>query len=195
MYSFNAIPLQEYDQWAHFENAFSEEECIQIRSLFGGSSTEGESEAQVGSSGGVVDKKIRSTRVDWLRPSPENIWIFDRITKYVRACNEVRWKLQLNGFQEPLQITKYRDGDFYGWHQDNGPKKMSVRKLSVVVQLSHPEDYQGGELQFLGYEGGNVPKSIGSVILFPSFNPHRVTEVTKGERFSLVGWVTGEPYR
>ena len=37
-------------------------------------------------------------------------------------------------------------------------------------------------------------KSIGSVVVFPSFLYHQVTPVLRGQRKSLVCWFTGNPY-
>ena len=35
-------------------------------------------------------------------------------------------------------------------------------------------------------------KELSAIIMFPSYVLHQVTPVTRGERFSLVGWVTGK---
>ena len=35
----------------------------------------------------------------------------------------------------------------------------------------------------------------GDLILFPSYTLHEVKPVTKGERNSLVAWVTGKPFK
>ena len=34
----------------------------------------------------------------------------------------------------------------------------------------------------------------GTIIVFPSFIPHEVQPVTKGERDALVGWITGSNF-
>ena len=80
------------------------------------------------------------------------------------------------------------------------------RKLSMSVQLSKPEDYEGGDLKFnlRGLNSSNEDtimspppefKQQGSVIVFPSFHRHRVTPVTSGIRHSLVTWVEGPHWR
>ena len=83
----------------------------------------------------------------------------------------------------------------YGWHQDFGG--LLSRKLSLVMQLSDPEEYEGGELQIM--VGGEKPISInkqkGLVVVFPSWAVHQVTPVTKGLRQSLVAWVSGPNFR
>jgi len=40
-----------------------------------------------------------------------------------------------------------------------------------------------------------MDKQQGKLIMFPSFVQHRVTPVTKGERNSLVIWVTGNNFK
>lgn len=188
IYTFRARPLANYAQWAFFQNAFTTEECDRIISLF-------PANPERATTIGTDVSHRRSSSLAWVPPLPEHVWVYDRLAAYVRQCNDARWKFDLAGFQEPLQLTRYQKGEFYKYHQDVGPGPLTVRKLSVVVQLCDPQTYEGGELQFAGFENEKVENSRGSIILFPSFNPHRVTEVTDGERFSLVSWVSGEPYR
>jgi len=74
--------------------------------------------------------------------------------------------------------------------------EISHRKLSVTVQLSDEDSYEGGDLQFMiNNRIENAPRKKGTVIVFPSFILHRVTEVTKGKRNSIVGWLSGPPFR
>ena len=65
-----------------------------------------------------------------------------------------------------------------------------VRKLSVSIQLTDPEEYEGGELYLYdGDKGTLMDKKQGTLILFPSYVLHEVMPVTKGERNSLVSGV------
>ena len=72
-----------------------------------------------------------------------------------------------------------------------------VRKLSFVLQLSHHDDYEGGNLQLLDEARNNyiAPRHRGTMILFDSRTPHRVQKVISGERRSLVGWVIGPRWK
>ena len=72
-----------------------------------------------------------------------------------------------------------------------------VRKLSFSLQLSDPEDYTGGEVQFMdnGRKTYFAPKQRGTLIMFDSRTPHRVRKVKSGMRKSLVGWVVGPRWR
>jgi len=72
----------------------------------------------------------------------------------------------------------------------------SPRKLSVVIQLSDPSEYDGGNLQFmLGNESENAKKEKGMLYAFPSWVLHRVTPVTEGTRRSLVIWLSGPKFK
>ena len=72
-----------------------------------------------------------------------------------------------------------------------------IRKLSFSMQLSGPDDYEGGNLQFQLDNGECIfaPRQKGAVILFDSRLRHRVLPITKGIRKSLVGWCNGPRWR
>ena len=59
--------------------------------------------------------------------------------------------------------------------------------LSVLSSLN--EDYEGGDLIF--FENEKIDLKTGDVMIFPSnfMYPHKVTPVTKGQRYSMVNWV------
>ena len=56
------------------------------------------------------------------------------------------------------------------------------RKVSCVIQLSNPEDYTGGRLMF---EDKEMSADWGDFHMFYADYPHRVTEITKGTRYSM----------
>jgi PKHD-type hydroxylase len=128
-----------------------------------------------------------------MTPSEETRWIYEKLWAAVEEVNQ-RYRFEILGVRE-VQIARYRQGDFYDWHLDIGKADTSSRKLSLSVQLSAPDDYVGGELVIHGYENEKPVKEIGSLIVFPSYLSHRVNEVTTGERWSLVAWVHGPPFR
>jgi PKHD-type hydroxylase len=56
-------------------------------------------------------------------------------------------------------------------------------------------DFEGGNFE-IGGEHIKTPRcEEGSIIVFPSYTPHRVTPVTKGIRYSVVTWFVGPPFR
>jgi PKHD-type hydroxylase len=100
------------------------------------------------------------------------------------------------GFGDEMQYTKYygTNKGHYSWHGDVGPG-VSHRKLSLVLQLTDPSEYEGGELEIsIGSRTLTVPKVKNSLAVFPSFVLHRVLPVTQGERRSLVTWISGQNY-
>ena len=72
-----------------------------------------------------------------------------------------------------------------------------VRKLSFSLQLSHPDDYEGGNVQLLDEAGNSyiTPRQRGTIVLFDSRTQHRVLKVTKGVRKSIVGWTVGPRWK
>ena len=151
----------------------------------------------------------RDSYITWLNEE----WIYKEIRPYVHRANKLAgWNFDIVD-SEPCQFTIYNEGQYYGWHTDSSgwyyeKEKQNglIRKLSVTVSLSDPEDYEGGLLEFdtrIHDEPDSkhyiVPcKQIlpkGSICVFPSFTYHRVSPVTKGRRLSLVQWNLGPEWR
>ena len=145
----------------------------------------------------TVDLSYRSSKIRWIPNNHETKWLYDKIATLVKKSNEKLWNFNIVGFGENIQIGEYKaeESGKYGWHLDIG-KNTLHRKISVSIQLSDPNDYEGGDLEF--FTSRNIikaPKDKGTVILFPSYFLHRVTELTKGTRRSLVVWISGPPLR
>jgi len=139
---------------------------------------------------------LRKSSVMFIDNTPENEWLYSRLAGVAMQCNNERYWFDLLGFHQGLQLTRYSEGDFFDWHLDFGAAEISARKLSMTMQLSDPDDYEGGDLQFMINEKiVDAPREKGTLIIFPSFIIHRVTPVTKGTRHSIVGWVSGPPFR
>ncbi|TMV52564.1 2OG-Fe(II) oxygenase, partial [Thioclava sp. BHET1] len=85
----------------------------------------------------------------------------------------------------------------FGWHSDIGAGVVAgKRKLTMVVQLSDPSEYEGGRLETRAdLDVREAPRDQGSATLFPSFVLHRVTPVTRGARHSLTIWAHGPAFR
>lgn len=98
-----------------------------------------------------------------------------------------------------LQITEYdndSDGGFYKRHRDIIVEQNPQRIISCVVQLSKPEDYSGCRLMFDKNSGLPAPDefiSQGDAVFFLANEPHEVTPITAGVRYSLVAWLMGSP--
>jgi len=143
----------------------------------------------------------RKGSVGWLPLNESNKWIYSRLLSITEEANNSLWKFDLTGFWEDCQYTTYeasskKNGDFYDYHLDIDGSYGVQRKISIVVQLSDQEDYEGGELELKTSKNSYVAdKSKGSILLFPSFCLHKVHPVTKGKRNSLVLWVSGMPFK
>ena len=124
-------------------------------------------------------------------------WINALICGYGLFANCKNFKYELSKCDmEGVQLSRYTLGQFYNKHVDfngNPDTKSHTRKLSMSVQLSDKNSYEGGDL--IIYYGGEqyiAPKVKGTVIVFDSRLTHEVTPITKGERYSLVKWFHGD---
>ena len=172
---------------------FSDEECRRILALRG----EARDARIVDDPQGMgTGQTYRKGQVGWIRPTAETEWIFTRTFGVVRQVNDRCFRMELAGFTEPLQVAEYGQESYYDWHLDIDRGPHSIRKLSFIVQLSDPAEYEGGEVELsCGRESASVPREQGGMTVFPSYLLHRVKAVTCGVRCSLVGWIGGPPYR
>ena len=169
--------------------------------------------------GGGSDKQVRDSQNAWI---PTSHWLGGFIWHYIQRANRENFVYDLTGIDgEKIQYTKYNPGQFYGWHCDAGCSELykpsgitsrdpgenatdfintntqMVRKLSFAMQLSHPDDYEGGNVQLIDESGKTylIPRQRGVITLFDSRTRHRVLRVTKGVRRSAVGWVLGPRWK
>lgn len=144
----------------------------------------------------LYNDELRKSSVMFIDHTPENDWIYNRLAGLAMKTNNEKYWFDLLGFHQELQLTRYVAGDFFDWHLDFGPGASSDRKLSMTIQLSEADEYEGGDLQFMiNHKIVNAPRDKGTIVIFPSFIMHRVTPISKGCRQSIVGWVSGPPFR
>jgi len=180
--------LDKVCSYAYWEKAFTPEECEKIIKIA----------KNKGLIKGVTKSKtdIRKSQICWLYFSDDLDWVFRRITDIVLNLNERFFQFDLHGLNEGFQFTNYKaPSNKYGKHIDRS-LDMIIRKLSLSIQLTDPKEYEGGELFLYEDEKGTeMKKEQGTLVLFPSYMLHEVKPVTKGERNSLVAWVTGKQFK
>lgn len=154
------------------------------------------SNATIGDIDNIGDS-YRKSKVCFIPKTYEFAELYLKIFNFIYGINNEKFKFNLTEISSRIQYTEYDESyqGHYDWHVDVGLNIHSTRKLSIVIQLSDPLEYEGGELQINA--GGPITtcdKTKGTIITFPSFVLHRVTPVTKGTRRSLVLWISGPPF-
>ena len=168
--------------------------------------------------GDALNKDKRNSQNAWI---PTDHWLGGFVWHYITRANRENFLYDLRCIDgESMQYTRYGEGMFYGWHNDAGlmgqykPQGVGnrqeglandfvneniemVRKLSFALQLSHPDEYEGGNVQLIDEAGQKyvAPRKRGTMILFDSRTQHRVTKVRSGVRKSIVGWTVGPRWK
>ena len=178
----------------HIANAFTQEELEWIGNLqqlypYQDASIGGDETSQ-------LDESIRKSRIKWIHHDDKSWWVYDKLVNHIQEANKT-WGFTINSIIDSIQYTEYYEGGgHYDWHMDIGNYPMNNRKISVTIQLSSPDEYEGGDLEFwVGRTPDKAPREHLLAILFPSYLMHRVTPITKGVRKSLVLWVGGDTFR
>lgn len=119
------------------------------------------------------------------------IWF--AIQKYITvdSGHMSEWYSSWNGYTQ-VRYNRYDKNTRMKLHCDHihsmfdGNRK-GIPTLSILGALN--DDYEGGDLIFWEQEKNEL--KAGQIMIFPSnfMYPHKVTEVTKGTRYSFVSWV------
>jgi PKHD-type hydroxylase len=156
-----------------------------------------------------ANKKVdyRNSDVYFLDKNSDVSWIYHKAAEVLHIINQY-YQFDITHMSRP-QYAEYAVGQFLDWHTDDCFKFLGesndyiMRKISVSIFLTEPEDYEGGQFELMlpnteNKEAAqimsfNLPKGHG--LAFPSFLPHRVMTITKNIRRSLVFWYYGKAWR
>ena len=169
--------------------------------------------------GDIQDLQRRDSKNAWVTT---NHWIGGLVWNYFNKVNDEFFHYDLDQIDnEQIQYTHYGINQKYNWHQDEGISSFykpqsdgarnganivqdwintssnKIRKLSVIIQLSNPDDYEGGVTQLRDVDDTlyNVPKERGTIVFFDSRLYHRAKMVSGGLRKSLIAWAIGPQWR
>jgi PKHD-type hydroxylase len=157
------------------------------------------SQSTIGENNDIPDALVRLNMTGWFNKK-EHKRMFELGEAISSLANRDLYGMDISGGIPEVQYSTYTEGHHYDWHMDIDwwGQRMQDRKISIIIVLSNPDEYEGGELQFDDAIGGAVLEekpAKGTVITFPSYLRHKVTPVTKGIRASIVIWVEGPRFR
>jgi PKHD-type hydroxylase len=170
--------------------AFTASECAEVTAMH-------LAEAAAGQASERLELGWRDVLVTPLSPRPDRAWLWERMEDHARAANAECFGYDLWGIYEPPTVLCYPVGGRVNWHNDLGPGVPGSRKLAMIVQLSRPDEHEGGGLRLHPGHGDGVPLPIaqGDLVVFPAWCLHAVDPVTDGQRRSLVTWIAGPAFR
>lgn len=139
---------------------------------------------------GTAYKKVNSFQCN---TNDSDIYL-PKFNSLTRTINERIYGFDINKYPNGVNLNMYsEENNNYDWHIDSTDfGELTDLKLTFIINVSESE-YEGGD--FLLSPGKPfVAKEFrkkGTAIIFPSFLPHKVSPVTKGERISISAWFEG----
>lgn len=183
--------------YIYWDNYFSDDELTEIKKYCNTLSINDSTITE----GNKLEPQVRKSKVAFFELDQDNHWIFEKLKSITESINNEFFQYDLTGFRT-IQYTKYNNvDDHYSHHKDMlfdafFPEDHGLtRKLSVILFLSDPSEYTGGEFELHGNSEFIIEQKKGRIIAFPSFMMHRVIPVKSGERSSLVFWVLGPKFK
>lgn len=154
-------------------------------------------DAQLGKVGvnAVVDTSIREVKTVEV---PGTHWVNGIPMYFGFDANMYNFGYQVSNVAF-TEFFCYEPGMFYGPHVDINPQvehPAHNRKLTVIIQLSHENDYEGGDLNLYSTSLNpmTMTKKKGSIVVFNSSIIHEVKPLISGTRYVLASWIIGPPF-
>jgi PKHD-type hydroxylase len=187
-------------EWGYFRSYFNQETCAKILDL-GLKITP--QVAKLGVDGSSQNNEYRKSKIRFIQKTDTQFqFLFDELWKLAIQANDEFFDFHLSRISY-LQLAEYGETDQgeYKRHHDvfwmnNDPKYH--RKITCVVQLSNPNDYEGGDFEMYNIQQNPDAVEIrqqGTTLFLPSFIEHAALPVTKGTRYSLAAWFDGPKWK
>lgn len=91
--------------------------------------------------------------------------------------------------EELFQFLRYKETGHFTWHHDLTESK---EYMTAILLLN--DTFAGGDLLYKqNKEIINFKRTAGTLLLFPATLQHKVSEITKGTRYSIVTWIYKKP--
>jgi predicted 2-oxoglutarate/Fe(II)-dependent dioxygenase YbiX len=145
-----------------------------------------------------LDKNIRNVQTcgisNYSESKTEQHWANFLTYFFAQVVNQYKKDLRILDLNLAMRFNinalKYTEGGHYVFHIDDCFGMQRI--LSIIYMLNN--DYEGGKLSFRNLDGTgqfDVDVAANRLIIWPSnfLFPHCVQPITKGKRFSIVGWV------
>ena len=184
-------------EWCYFKSHFSKSVCEDIIKEAKKLPAQ---EASVGTNGiESVNQDIRKSKVSFINSSNKTFdFLYDEIWRRAIEANHLMFNFHITKL-DYIQFAEYeasKNGE-YKKHQDvfwvNGDP-FYHRKLTCIIQLSDPNEYEGGDFEIFDvceYPNADDIRQQGTIIFIPSFVYHRANLITKGTRHSIAAWIDG----
>jgi PKHD-type hydroxylase len=188
-------------EWCYFKKYFTPEQCNKI--LEDGLKIPAEdAKLGVADMSDYINDDYRKSKIRFIQSNnPDFTWLFDELQKIGMQANRDWFNfhitnlsfIQLAEYDESYQGEYKKHHDVFWINNDT-----YHRKLTCVIQLTDPDEYEGGDFEMYDlyqYPDREEIRTQGTAIFLPSFIPHAALPVTKGRRYSLSIWFEGNKWQ
>jgi PKHD-type hydroxylase len=188
-------------EWCYFKSYFSKEQCEKI---INDSLIIPSQDALVGTNDSAsTNYESRRSKIRFINSEDWRFSeLFTNLWKMAIQANNDFFNIHITKL-DFVQLAEYDSsykGEYKAHHDvfwlNNDP--FYHRKISCVIQLSDPNEYEGGDLELIDtstFPEKEEMRQQGTVIFFPSFFMHRATPVLSGTRYSIAAWFEGPKWR
>lgn len=143
----------------------------------------------------VGDDNLHKGHRQKLKGNPDGFPFLD-IKDITKNANVQIYDFNLLGIidQDYPQVFQYKKDDYYDLHVDMNPLSIT-RKMTFIIALDEIKDRTGGVIEFLNTKLDTKLQDKGSILIFPSFLPWKITKVESGTVRFIIGHVHGSLFK
>lgn len=131
--------------------------------------------------------------IGWIERGPQTDWLYQRMEEIALRINAQFFQYELFGLAARMRYGAQNSAT--DWHTDHDDARDEPRKISLCLQLSQDDAWQGGDLELHGHALQAAPRGRGTLVAFPAYVLQRVTPFVLGSRKSLTVWASGPEFR
>lgn len=185
-------------EWCYFKSYINKNLCEKI---IAESMSIPAHDGNLGVGGALVDYSMRKSKVRFINSDDTRFdYLFDILWKTAISANSDFFNIHITKL-DFIQVAEY-DHTYQGEYKEHHDvfwvnNSQYHRKLSCIIQLSDPKDYEGGDFVITDttHHLDKEVKEQGSIIYFPSMLRHKANPVTNGTRYSIAAWFEGPKWR
>ena len=163
------------------------------------------------------DKFVKNTTYSIANQIHPKIYKFFKALFLEQASNPWNLPIEQSVDVDFIDLINYKVGHYLDWHIDTSAEQYyksivehkwaltdfdhgnrKNKKISITLCLSDKQTYEGGVFEIANlYEPGvafSEQLDKFEYVIFPSCLPHRVTPITKGERWAVATWANGPEF-
>ena len=122
----------------------------------------------------------------------DTAWIYGRLYDTALEVNKKMYGFENLDMTERVWYYEYQTEDYLDWHTELAEgAPFSGRKMAIMLNLSHSDEYRGGTTFFNTGEVFPASRAMGDLNIYPGYVLNSIEKIKSGTKKVLIAWFGG----